>query len=94
MFSTPRKLGVLCFILAVTNIVGLIMVTMCLIGQGVGFSVLFSWLLYLVTLTVIGLLLTISVRSFVQDSEFESSGTYAQIKKLKERIEELEHKLK
>ena len=94
MFSTARKLGALCFILAVANIVGLIMVTMYFIGQGLGFSWMFAWLMYLITVTVMALLLTISVRSFVQDAELESSSTSIQIKNLKDRIAELEHIVK
>ena len=90
MFSTPRKLAALSFILAVINIVGLVMVTMYFIGQNMAFHWMFAWLMYLISITVIGVLLTVSIRSFVQDSELESSSTSLQIKKLKERIEELE----
>lgn len=90
MFSTSRKLGAICFILAVVNIVGLVMLTLYFIGLNMSFATLFTCLLYVITCTTIGLLLTISVRSFVQDAELESSSTSAQISKLKERIEELE----
>lgn len=94
MFSTARKLGALCFILAVTNIVGLIMVTIYFIDLGLAFSWMFAWLLYLISITAIGLLLTISIRSFVQDTELESNSTSIQIKALKDRIEELERIVK
>jgi len=94
MFSTARKLSALSFILAVVNIVGLVMVTMYFIGQGLAFHWMFAWLMYLVSITVIGLLLTVSIRSFVQDSELESNSNAMQMKKMKERIEELERKLK
>ena len=94
MFSTARKLSALSFILAVINIVGLAMVTMYFIGQGMEFHWFFAWLMYLVSISVIGVLLTVGIRSFVQDSELESNSTALQIKKLKERIEDLERKLK
>lgn len=90
MFSTARKLSALSFILAVINITGMIMVTMYFVNEGLVFHWFFAWLMYLVSITMIGLLLTISIRSFVQDSELESSSNSLQIKKLKERIEELE----
>ncbi len=94
MFSTARKLGALCFILAVANILGLIMVTIYFIDQGLGFGWMFAWMMYLITITVIGLLLTISIRSFVQDAELESNSTSIQIKNLKERITDLERIVK
>ena len=94
MFSTARKLSALSFILAVINIAGMIMVTMYFVYERLDFHWMFAWLMYLVSITVIGLLLTISIRSFVQDSELESSSNSLQIKKLKERIEELEKVVK
>ena len=94
MFSTPRKLAALSFILAVVNIVGLIMVTMYFVGQRMAFHWMFAWLMYLISITIIGVLLTVSIRSFVQDSELESTSTSAQIKKLKDRIEDLEKVVK
>ena len=94
MFSSARKLAAFSFILAVVNIVGLIMVTMYFVGQRMPFHWMFAWLMYLISITVIGLLLTVSIRSFLQDSELESTSTSMQIKKLKERIEELEKVVK
>lgn len=94
MFSTARKLGVTCCILAAINIAGLAMVTLLLIGQGLPFSWIFAILMYLISITVIGLLLTLGIRSIVQDLELESESTALQIKKLKERMDELEHKQK
>ena len=94
MFSTPRKLGALSFILAIVNIVGLVMVTMYFINQGMGFSWMFAWLMYLISITLISVLLTVGIRSFVEDSELESNSTALQIKKLTERIEELERIVK
>ena len=94
MFSTARKLGVICCILAAFNIVGLVMLTMLFAGAGLSFTWIFSLLLYLITITTIGLLLTFGIRSMSQDSEMEVEATSIQIKKLKDRVEELEKKLK
>lgn len=94
MFSTARKLGALSFILAVINIAGLVMVTLYFISQGLAFHWLFAWLMYLISITVIGVLLTVAIRTFVQDSELESNSNVLQLKKLKERIDELERNLK
>ena len=94
MFSTARKLSALSFILVVANIVGLIMVAMYFVSLRMDFHWMFACLMYLITTTVIGLCLTISIRTFVQDSELESSSNATQIRKLKERIEELERHVK
>ena len=94
MFSTARKLGVTCCILTAINIAGLVMVALLVFGQGLPFSWIFALLMYLISVTVIGLLLTLGIRSIVQDSELESESTAIQIKKLRERIEVLEGKQK
>ena len=94
MFSTARKLSALSFILVVANIVGLIMVAMYFVSLRMDFHWMFACLMYLITMTVIALCLTISIRTFVQDSELESSSNATQIRKLKERIEELERHVK
>jgi len=94
MFSTARKLGVTCCILAAINIAGLVMIALLIIGQGLPFSWIFAILMYLISITVIGLLVTLGIRSIVQDSELEAESTAVQIRKLKERIEALEGKQK
>lgn len=94
MFSTARKLGITCCILAAINIAGLAMIALLIIGQGLPFSWIFSILMYLISVTVIGLLLTLGIRSMVQDLELETENAALQIKKLRERIEALEGKQK
>ena len=95
MFSTPRKIGTIGFIIAIVNIMALLLVFLFFAGQRqMEFYWKFILLMYVITVTVINLLLVIALRAFVQDSELESSNNAVQVKKLRERIEALEHKTK
>ena len=93
MFTTARKLGVLCFILVALNIAGLVMVALLFAGQNIAFYIIFAWLMYMITVTAISLLLTFAVRTLAQDSDMQAETTALQIKKLKDRIDVLEKKL-
>ncbi len=94
MYSSARKLSILCFILSVANILGLIMVALVLIGYGLPFHELFTFLLYTITISITALLLTVAIRSTLQDMDMEYENQARQIQKLNERIEELEIKVK
>ena len=90
MYSTSRKLTTFCFIFAVINIVGLVMLTLLAIGANLPFHILFTFAIYAITTTLITLLITIAVRNFTQDAELEAESTSIQIKKLTDRVAELE----
>ena len=97
MFSTSRKLSAISFIFSVANVIALIMVSLYFIQvdpEVLDFHWKFAWIMFLICNTAIGLLLTIALRSFVQDSELEANSTTIHMKKLSSRIEELEKKLK
>ncbi len=97
MFSTPRKLSAISFMFMVANVIALIMVSLFFVQlkpADMDFHWKFAWIMFLICNTAIGLLLTIALRSFVQDSELEANSTTIHMKKLSSRIEELEKKLK
>ena len=97
MFSTSRKLSAISFIFSVANVIALIMVSLYFVQvdpEVLDFHWKFAWIMFLVCNTVIGVLLTVALRNFVQDSELESNSTAIHMKKLSNRIEELEKKLK
>ena len=94
MYSTARRLSVFCFIFAVINIVGLIMLGLLAMGNtGIPFYILFTAAMYIITTTLILLLSTLAIRSFVQDAEIDAESSAIQVKKLTDRIAELEKKL-
>lgn len=90
MFSSARKFGAACVILTAINITGLIMAALILIGSELPFSWIIGLLIYLISGTALGLVLTLGLRSIAQDSETEAESSAILIKKLKTRIEELE----
>ena len=94
MYSTARKLTALSLILSVVSIVGLIMVWMYFTFLGLEFHWLFALMMFLVAITGICLFLTISIRNLLQDLEMDYDSNARQLKKLSDRIAELEKILK
>ena len=94
MYSTARKLSVLAIILVAVNIVGAILTTLYLKGENVGFTNYISLMIYLVTSTALGLTLSVALRNILQDLEVEVGNHNHSIKKLTDRIKELENKVK
>ena len=94
MHSTARRLSVICFILSCISILGLIMLTLCFIYWGLAFEHIFTLMMYLIAMTVISLCLTISLRSLLQELEFDYDSNALQVKKLSDRISELERRVK
>lgn len=90
MYSASRKLTTFCFIFAVINVVGLIMLALLALGANLPFHILFTFGIYAITTTLVVLLITIAVRNFTQDAELEAESTSIQIKKLSDRIADLE----
>lgn len=92
MYSTARKLSTFCAILSALNILGLVMLGLLSVTADLPFYLLFTCCIYAVSTTAIAFLLTLSVRSFVQDANLDSENTSIRIKKLSDRIHELEAK--
>lgn len=94
MYSVARILSALCFILAIASILGLIMVFLFFLHLGLAFHWVFALMLFMVCITLIGLLLTIGIRNLLQDMELEFESNITRIKKLSDRISDLERRLK
>ena len=94
MYSTARKLAGLSLILSVVSIVGLIMVCMYFSFLKIEFHWFFALMMFLIAITAICLFLTISIRNILQDMEFDYDSNAGQLKKLSDRIAELEKRLK
>lgn len=94
MYSTARKLSVLSFILSVVSIVGLIMVCMYFSFLRIEFHWFFALMMFLIAITAMCLFLTISVRNMLQDMELDFESNANQIKKLSDRVADLEKRLK
>jgi len=94
MYSTARKLAALSLILSVVSIVGLLMVCIYFVFLELEFHWFFSLLMFLIPITAICLLLTVSIRNMVQDMELDYESNIGQIKKLSDRLADLEMRLK
>jgi len=94
MYSTARKLSALSFILSVVSIVGLIMVCMYFSFLRIEFQWFFALMMFLIAITAMCLFLTISIRNMLQDMEMDYESNSRQLKKLSDRIAELEKVMK
>ena len=94
MYSTARILSALCIILSVISIVGLIMVCLYFLYLGLEFHWFFALMMFLIAITAICLFLTVAMRNMLQDMEMDYDSNARQIKKLSERIADLEKIMK
>ena len=94
MYSAARKLAGLCLVLSVVSIVGLVMVSMYFTYLRLEFHWFFALMMFLIASTGINLFLTISMRNLLQDLELDSESNARQLKKLSDRITDLEKLLK
>ena len=94
MYSTARKLAGLSLIFSVVSIIGLVMVCMYFSFLRLEFQWFFALMMFLISITGIGLFLTISIRNMLQDMEFNYDSNASQLKKLSDRIADLEKRLK
>lgn len=92
MYSTVRKLSVLCVILSFFNAIASVMLITYLWGLTASFGLIFFGIVYLATTTIIMICAIISLRSLAKDLELEYDSTAATIYKLTARIHELENK--
>ena len=94
MYSTARKLSVLCIILVAVNIVGTILTALVLFDSRLmlSFSNQISLLMCIIPTTALTLVLSVALRNIIADLEIEVSNHNSSIKKLSERIKELEIK--
>ena len=94
MYTTAKTLSVLTVIMAIINVVGTALTTLLLLSEHLNFTQFISAMIYLVSATAISIFLTFAIRSMLQDLEIEVNNHNHNVKKLSERIKELENKLK
>ena len=94
MYSTAKTLSVLSVIIVVINILGAALTTLFLLSEHLNFTQFISVMTYLVSSTAVSLFLTMALRSILQDLEIEVNNHNHNVKKLSERIKELEIRLK
>lgn len=93
MYSTAKKLSLVSIILAVFNAIATVLFFLYFAGSGLGFAMIFTCVLYLVTATVISLLMAIGLRSLCKDLNYESDYNAEKIHDLNKRVKELENKI-
>lgn len=94
MYSTARKLSLICMILVIFNVLGAVLTGLFLSTQRISFGEFFGMLLYLIPSTVLALLISLALRSLLQDLDIEISDRNNKIKTLTDRIAALENKMK
>ena len=94
MYTTAKTLSVISIILVFINIAGTALTTLFLVSERLDFTQFISLMIYLISATAISLFMAFALRSILQDLEIEVSNHNHNVKKLSDRIKELEIKVK
>ena len=90
MFSSANRTNAICIIFAAANGIATFLLTMYLLGAGLGFAVLFTILLYLFTNSACIIFLCANIRGLCQDLQLESDSNASRINRLSKRVAQLE----
>lgn len=93
MHSTTKGLSVISIILSVINALGTTMFFFYFSAEDLGFAMTFTCSIYLITSTVVSLILSVALFNLCKDLNFESEAKATQANKLSKRIKELENKV-
>ena len=91
MYSTARKIATASAIFCALNIfVGLIfiLVTMSL---NLAFPIRLSMIMYIVTVSLTTLMLTLSIRSICEDLQYEYENNIKKLHDMNDRLKDIEH---
>lgn len=90
MFSYAKKMNALCIIIATANGIAAFLLTLYVIGLGLGFSAVFTILLYVLTSTGGLIVVCVNVHGLCQDLQLESDTNADRVNRLAKRVKELE----
>ena len=91
MYSTARKMSLLCAILSAVNIMGVFLYLLSSAALSIPFSAGLAIFMILVASAGVSLMLTIALRSICQDLEYEYEDHIRRSSELSKRIEVLEN---
>ena len=94
MYSTARRLSTISAIFCAINAMATILFFLYLANCELGFTFIFTAVMYLVSSTIISLLLTISLRDICQDCQTEYEYQTKRLRELNNKIKELENRIK
>ncbi len=94
MYSTARRLSTISAIFSAVNILATLMFFLYLANSDLGFSFIFTAVLFLISNSAIGLLLTVALRDLCQDIQTEYEDKVKRFKDLNNKVRDLEYKVK
>lgn len=94
MFTSIKRLALVCCILTACAFAGAVLVVLYLIGSHVGTPLVFTGILFTGTIAAFFLLTAIAMTSLCDMLELNAESTAKQIYTLSKRIEALENKTK
>ena len=94
MYSTARKLSVLCIIVVIFNVLGALLTSLYLSTLPISFGEYLGIMLLIVPTTILTVLISLALRSLVQDLDIEISDRNKKIRDLIDRIASMENKMK
>ena len=94
MFATPRRLSAFCICLVVINAAALLLGYLYLSTLDISYTVYLIIMCYLITTTLVSILLTIGVWDMSRQLELEFNTTAVKLHNLSEKMTELEKQIK
>ena len=92
MYSTAKKMATAGAIICVLNIIGGILLIMVAVYLEVSFTIRFALIMYVITMTISPLLLTLGLRSLCQDLDYEYESNAKKLKEITTDIANLQNK--
>ena len=90
MHNTLRNTSLFCLLLSIFNAVGAGLLFFFVGSENLGFTFEFSIIIYLVSGTLVLLLISIALRNLAQELELQEDFTMNEIARLKKSVETLE----
>lgn len=90
MHNSLRNISLFCLLLSIFHAVGTGLLFFFIASENLGFTFEFSIIVYLISGTLILLLVSIALRSLAQDLELQEDFTMSEIAQLKKTVESLE----
>ena len=94
MYATAKRLSTISAIFSAVNIMATVLFFLYLANCELGFTFIFTAVLFLISNAAIGLLLTIATRELCQDSLTEFEDKVKRLKDLNNKIKDLENRIK
>ena len=92
MYSSAKRLSAISAIACAVNIMGLIMFAMLSGYLGLNFAMSFTIYMFMISSTVVSLMLTLGLRSLCQGLDYDYENTTMKFKEINKKLDEMSYR--